>query len=78
MIKTIFAILALALFGSTIGYSFAENIIFGLDAAAGFIMTGIREELDLPDVYKLFRGVPITLIVTVILFFTFIGFAGWI
>lgn len=49
-------------------YSFIENVIFGLGAGSGFtfaltIMAGIREELDLADVSKLFRGAPITLIV---------------
>lgn len=77
------AILGLALFDSMREYSFAEDIIFGLGAGAGFtlalvIMAGIREELDLADVPKPFRGAPITLIVAGILTLAFMGFAGMI
>ncbi|MFO7446423.1 MAG: electron transport complex subunit RsxA [Ignavibacteriaceae bacterium] len=83
LITTNCAILGLALFGSMREYSFVENIIFGVGAGAGFtlaltIMAGIREELDLADVPKPFRGAPITLIVAGILALAFMGFAGMI
>jgi electron transport complex protein RnfA len=83
LITTNCAILGLALFGSMREYSFIENVIFGVGAGAGFtlaltIMAGIREELDLADVPKPFRGAPITLIVAGILALAFMGFAGMI
>ena len=64
-------------------YDFLESVIFGFGAGAGFtlalvIMAGIREELDLADVPKPFRGAPITLIVAGILALAFMGFAGMI
>jgi electron transport complex protein RnfA len=41
-------------------------------------MAGIREELELTDVPKPFRGVPITLITAGLLALAFMGFAGMI
>lgn len=83
LITTNCAILGLALLASMRTYSFLESIVFAIGAGAGFtlaliIMAGIREELDLADVPKPFRGAPITLIVAGILALAFMGFAGMI
>lgn len=83
LITTNCAILGLALLASMRSYSFLESIVFAVGAGAGFtlaliIMAGIREELDLADVPKPFRGAPITLIVAGILALAFMGFAGMI
>lgn len=83
LITTNCAILGLALFIVLKDYSFVESIFFGVGAGAGFtlaisIMAGIREELDLADVPKSFRGAPITLIVAGLLALAFMGFAGMI
>jgi electron transport complex protein RnfA len=83
LITTNCAILGLALLASMKNYSFLESIVFGIGAGVGFtlalvIMAGIREELDLADVPKSFRGAPITLIVAGILALAFMGFAGMI
>ncbi len=83
LITTNCAILGLALLASMRTYSFLESIVFAVGAGAGFtlaliIMAGIREELDLADVPKPFRGAPITLIVAGILALAFMGFAGMI
>jgi electron transport complex protein RnfA len=83
LITTNCAILGLALFGSMREYSFMENVIFGVGAGTGFtlaltIMAGIREELELADIPKPFRGAAITLIVAGILALAFMGFAGMI
>ena len=83
LITTNCAILGLALLLVMRDYNFLESIVFGLGAGAGFIlalliMSGIREELDLADVPKPFRGAPITLIVAGILALAFMGFAGMI
>lgn len=83
LITTNCAILGLALFISMRDYNFIESVIFGVGAGAGFtlaliIMAGIREELELADVPKGFRGAPITLIIAGILALAFMGFAGMI
>lgn len=83
LITTNCAILGLALILSMRNYTFLQSIFFGLGAGAGFtlalvIMAGIREELDLADVPKAFRGAPITLITAGLLALAFMGFAGMI
>lgn len=83
LITTNCAILGLALFIDLKAYSFIQGIVFGVGAGLGFtlaisIMAGIREELDLADVPKPFRGAPITLIVAGILALAFMGFSGLI
>lgn len=83
LITTNCAILGLALLIAMKEYSFIEGIFFSLGAGAGFtlalvIMAGIREELELADVPKPFRGAPITLIVAGLLALAFMGFAGMI
>lgn len=81
LITTNCAILGLALFIILREYSFVQGIFYGVGAGVGFtlaitIMAGIREELDLADVPKAFKGVPITLIIAGILALAFSGFAG--
>ena len=83
LITTNCAILGLALFMVLKDYSFVQSVVFGVGAGAGFtlaitIMAGIREELDLADVPKAFRGAPITLIVAGLLALAFMGFSGLI
>jgi electron transport complex protein RnfA len=83
LITTNCAILGLALFIVLKEYNFIEGIFYGLGAGVGFtmaivIMAGIREELELADVPKAFRGAPITMIVAGILALAFMGFAGMI
>ncbi len=83
LITTNCAILGLALFIVLKDYSFVESLFFGVGAGTGFtlaisIMAGIREELDLADIPKSFRGAPITLIVAGLLALAFMGFAGMI
>lgn len=83
LITTNCAIMGLALFISMKNYTFLEGIFFALGAGIGFtmaivLMAGIREELDLADVPKPMRGVPITLITAGLLALAFMGFAGMI
>lgn len=83
LITTNCAILGLALLLTMREYDFMESIVFGLGAGVGFtlalfIMAGIREELELTDIPKPFRGAPITLITAGILALAFMGFAGMI
>ncbi len=83
LITTNCAILGLALLLSMREYTFMQSVVFGFGAGAGFtlalfIMSGIREELELTDVPKPFRGAPITLITAGLLALAFMGFAGMI
>ena len=70
--------------GSTIRRTYgtwAGVLVFSVFGGFGFtiaivIMAGIREELDLCDVPKPFKGAAITLIVAGILSMAFMGFTG--
>lgn len=81
LITTNCAIMGLALNIGVKEYSFIQGIIYGVGAGVGFIlalvlMAGIREELELADVPKPFKGAAITMIVAGILGLAFMGFAG--
>lgn len=83
LITTNCAILGLALFAVLRHYSFVESLIFGVGAGAGFtlallIMAGIREELELANVPKYFKGAGITMIIAGSLALAFMGFSGLI
>jgi len=83
LITTNCAILGLALFLVLKKYNFVESVVFGFSAGVGFtlaiiIMAGIREELELADVPRYFKGAPITLIVAGCLALAFMGFSGLI
>lgn len=83
LITTNCAILGLTLFAVLRHYSFVESLIFGVGAGAGFtlallIMAGIREELELANVPKYFKGAGITMIIAGSLALAFMGFSGLI
>jgi len=83
LITTNCAILGLALFAVLREYGFIESLVYGVGAGAGFtlalvIMAGIREELELANVPKAFKGAGITMIVAGSLALAFMGFAGLI
>jgi electron transport complex protein RnfA len=59
----------------------AQSVVIAVAYAAGFglamtLFAGIREQLDLAEVPKSFRGAPIALITAGILALAFMGFAG--
>jgi len=81
LITTNCAILGLALTAVLKEYNFMQTLIYGVGAGVGFtlalvIMAGIREELELVDVPKSFRGAAITMILAGSLALAFMGFAG--
>ncbi len=81
LITTNCAIMGLALFAVAKEYTFIEGIIYAIGAGAGFtlalvLMAGIREELELANVPKIFQGAGITMIVAGSLALAFMGFAG--
>src|SRR5574344_751921 len=59
----------------------AESVVYGIATALGFglamiLFAGLREQLELANVPKPFKGMPITLITAGILALSFMGFAG--
>ena len=61
--------------------SFIYTIVHGLAAGLGFtlaliLMAAIRERLDLIDVPRSMRGIPITFIVAGLMAIAFLGFSG--
>lgn len=63
-------------------YSFWASLLQGFFAGIGFalamfLMSGIRERLDLTDVPKALGGVPIAFIVASLLSVAFLGFSGF-
>jgi electron transport complex protein RnfA len=81
LITTNCAILFVALLAAMRNYGFLESIVFGFGAGVGFtlaivIMAGIREQLELADVPKPFRGAAVTLVTAGVLALAFMGFSG--
>lgn len=81
LITTNCAVLGIALINELGGYRFAGSIIAALGAGVGFslvliIMSGIRERLEIADIPKPMKGLPIAFLVAVLLSLTFIGFGG--
>lgn len=61
--------------------SFIFTVVHGLAAGVGFtialvLMAAIRERLDLVDVPKSMRGIPITFVVAGLMAMAFLGFSG--
>lgn len=61
--------------------SFIKSVIQGFGAGVGFIlamflMSGIRERLELADVPQCFKGVPIAFITAGLMAMAFLGFSG--
>jgi len=83
LIVTNCIILAVPLINAGEGYTFLESLVFGLGSGLGFslaliIMASIREKLELADVPKPFKGLPISFILTGLIALAFIGFSGLI
>jgi electron transport complex protein RnfA len=81
LITTNCAILALALFQTSRGYSLVEGLVFALGSGLGLtlalvLMAGIREEAELSDVPALLRGTAMSFLIAGILSLAFMGFAG--
>jgi len=60
-----------------------QSVVTAVAYAAGFglamiLFAGIREQLDLQDIPKAFKGVPIAFIISGILAMAFMGFAGMV
>lgn len=81
LITTNCAVLGVAILVIKKNYNLLEGVVFGGATAIGFglalvIMAGIREQLELANIPKGMKGVPIALLTAGILALAFMGFAG--
>jgi electron transport complex protein RnfA len=81
LITTNCAVLGVAILVIKKDYNLIEGVVFGGATAIGFglaliILAGIREQLDLAEIPKGMKGVPISLVIAGILAMAFMGFTG--
>jgi Na+-translocating ferredoxin:NAD+ oxidoreductase subunit A len=81
LITTNCAVLGVAILVIKKNYNLIEGVVFGAATALGFglaliILAGIREQLELADIPKGMKGVPISLVIAGILAMAFMGFSG--
>lgn len=81
LITTNCAVLGVAVLNIDDKMNFLESIIRGCSAGIGFtlalvLMAGLREKLELADVPKPLRGVPIAFIIASLMSLAFMGFSG--
>ncbi len=83
LITTNCAVLGCAVLNIQKNYNFLEMLFFSVGSAVGFglaltLFAGLRENIELADVPKVFRGTGIALITAGILSLAFMGFSGLI
>jgi electron transport complex protein RnfA len=83
LITTNCAVLGVAILTVQKEFNLMEGVVFAMSTAIGFTMAlvlfaGIREHLDLMEVPKGMKGVPIALVVAGILALAFMGFTGMV
>lgn len=81
LITTNCAVLGVAILTIQKDFSLLEGVVFAISHAIGFglalvLFSGIREHLDLMEVPKGMRGVPIALVAAGILALAFMGFSN--
>jgi electron transport complex protein RnfA len=81
LITTNCTILGVAILAVQKDYSLLESVFFAVGHALGFglaliTFSGIREQLELVDIPKGMRGVPIAFIIAGLMAMAFAGFAG--
>lgn len=81
LITTNCAVLGVAILTIQKEFGLMEGVVFAISNAIGFslalvVFAGIREHLDLMEVPKGMRGVPIALVTAGILALAFMGFTG--
>ena len=81
LITTNCAVLGVAILVIKKDYNLLEGVVYGAATAIGFglalvILAGIREQLELVDVPKGMKGVPLSLVIAGILALAFMGFTG--
>ncbi len=83
LITTNCAVLGVALLAQSKNFDLLQSIVFAVANAIGFglamiLFAGLREHLNLMQVPKGMRGVPIALVTAGILAMAFMGFAGMV
>ena len=83
LITTNCAVLGVALLTQSKNYDLLQGLVFAIANAIGFalamiLFAGLREHLNLMQVPKGMRGVPIALVTAGILAMAFMGFAGMV
>jgi electron transport complex protein RnfA len=81
LITTNCAVLGAAVLNIQKNYNFIEMLVFSIGSAVGFgvaltLFAGLREELELANIPKVFKGTAISLITAGILSLAFMGFSG--
>jgi electron transport complex protein RnfA len=81
LITTNCAVLGVAILVIKKDYNLIEGVVYGASIAVGFglaliILAGIREQLELADIPKGMKGVPLSLVIAGILALAFMGFTG--
>jgi len=81
LITTNCAVLGVAILVIKKNYNLLEGVVYGGATAIGFglalvILAGIREQMDLLNIPKGMKGVPISLVIAGILALAFMGFSG--
>lgn len=81
LITTNCAVLGVAILVVQKGFDLGQSLTYAIATAVGFtlalvIFAGIREQLELADIPRPMRGVPIALICAGILALAFMGFSG--
>mgnify|MGYP001053352719 CR=1 FL=1 len=81
LITTNCAVLGVAILVIKKDYNLLEGVVYGASTAIGFglalvILAGIREQLELVELPKGMKGVPLSLVIAGILALAFMGFTG--
>ena len=81
LITTNCAVLGVAIIVAQKNFDFLYSVVYAIATALGFalaisLFAGIRSQLELADVPRSMRGVPVALIVAGILAMAFMGFSG--
>lgn len=81
LITTNCAVLGVAILVIKKNYNLLEGVVYGASTAIGFglaliILAGIREQLEMVDIPKGMKGVPVSLVIAGILALAFMGFTG--
>ncbi|MEA3444693.1 MAG: electron transport complex subunit RsxA [Bacteroidota bacterium] len=81
LITTNCAVLGVAILTIQYDYNLMEGVVFALANAVGFglaliIFAGLREHLDMMNVPKAMKGIPIAFVVAGLLALAFMGFSG--
>ncbi|MCM1067261.1 MAG: electron transport complex subunit RsxA [Muribaculaceae bacterium] len=81
LITTNCAVLGVAIIVAQKDFDFLYSVVYAIATALGFalaitLFAGIRSQLELADVPRSMRGVPVALIVAGILAMAFMGFSG--